>query len=41
LGDAITIVMRDGIDWHVDRVSNTDIIHVAFRFSIVDEAVSG
>jgi hypothetical protein len=27
-GDAITIAMRDGVDWKVDKVQNTDIMDV-------------
>jgi len=27
-GDAITIAMRDGVDWHVDSVQNTDIMNI-------------
>jgi hypothetical protein len=40
-GDAITIAMRDGVEWKVDSVSNTDIMNVKSPGAMYPPGVQG
>ncbi len=40
-GDAITIAMRDGVDWKVDHVGNTDIMNVKAPNALNPPGVQG